>query len=104
MMGIGPGQVARPISDVLFLACVLWVLFDLLQRIRQNPKDQVLLFESLAITWLTIGGVAAAILARYFHFSAVPLAVLVGGPFAVFAAAAGYFAVVNWLRRRRSAA
>jgi hypothetical protein len=78
---------------VLFLAALILLLFG---AIRRNPRDRVLLFQTLA--FVSVIGAGVVIVWADLSGSALVLALI---PFVSFMFLACYFAFVNRLRRRK---
>lgn len=78
---------------ILFALALILVLF---LAIRRDPKDRVLLFQTLAFVSFIVAGVVV-------HFAEISgsTAFLSFIPFIGFAFLAAYFAVTNWLQRRK---
>jgi multisubunit Na+/H+ antiporter MnhF subunit len=82
------------VRGVAWIAASILALFGAISR---NPKDRVLWCQTLAMVSL----IAAVVITRLEKLSdsAVVLALI---PFVSFTSFAGYFGLVNWLRRRRN--
>ena len=80
------------------LLLVLALFFGLYRAIRRSPKDRVLLYQTIAFGSFVVAAIAIALaqLSGWFAFLCLIA-------FIIFTICAGYFALMNWVRRRKQA-
>jgi hypothetical protein len=86
---------SRPIRGIAILSVLLLLLF---QAIRRNPRDRVLIFQTIAFGLALFMG-ALGVLGEMPDWLFPIMATL----FCCFVILAGYFGLQNWLRRRKRA-
>jgi len=74
------------------------VVITIVQAIRRDPKDRVLLFELLALVTFCLGLLSGKFAGFHWLVIIVWMVLFLGFAFAAF-----YFAVINWLRRIKKA-
>ena len=80
------------------LLLVLALFSGLYLAIRRSPKDRVLLYQTIALGSFVVGAIAIA-LAQLSGWSAFLCLI----PFVISTICVGYFALMNWFRRRKQA-
>ena len=96
MRGMTLGHAA---NNVLLLLLVVWLFVILIRGIRQNPQDRVFWFEALAF----MSGSLGVVTSYFWHSSAFHVSVFFMILFLIFAALAGYCAVMNRVHRKKKA-
>jgi hypothetical protein len=92
------GTTVRHFANSVFLALEAFWCFEIMVRgMRQDPKDRVFWFEACAM--MSLG--AACLIAYFWGTATLPVSIAFGILFLVFAALAGYSALMNWVQRKK---
>ena len=96
MMGTGVDHVLADAKLLLAVAETVGVVITIVEAIRRDPKDRVLLFEFLALVTFLLG--LPSIKLSGFSW---PVIIIWPILFLSFVLAAAYFALVNWSHRTK---
>ena len=98
MIGATLHQFLTHAELLVAIAEAIAAVITILEAIRRDPKDRVLLFEFLAIVTFCLGALFAKLAGLVWPALIVWMVLFLGFTFAAF-----YFAVINWLRRIKKA-
>jgi len=98
MTGTGLGHFLTRADLLVVIGEAVAVVITIVQAIRRDPKDRVLLFEFLAFVTFFLGSLSVKFAG--FHWAVIIVWMVL---FFGFTSVAAYSAVVNWLRRTKRA-
>ena len=94
MTGTGLGHFLTRADLLVAIGEAVAVVITIVEAIRRDPKDRVLLFEFLALVTFFLGSLSVKFAGFHWALFIAWMVLFLG-----FAFLAAYSAVVNWLRR-----